>query len=111
MEARAKVNFLMISPRKLRLVANEVRGYYIDDAISILRNMPKKGSKYLEKVILSAKANYIKMNPNAQEKNIFIKKLLVDQGPTLKRFRPRARGRAFKRLKRTSKITVIVSEV
>ncbi|GIX42824.1 MAG: 50S ribosomal protein L22 [Leptospiraceae bacterium] len=110
MEAKAVSNFLMISPRKLRLVADEVRGYLVDDAISILKNMPKKGARLLEKAILSAKANYMNLNPNANESQIYIKKLYVDQGPILKRYRPRARGRAFRRLKRTSKITVVVSE-
>ncbi|MCS7204676.1 MAG: 50S ribosomal protein L22 [Leptospiraceae bacterium] len=110
MEAKAISNFLIISPRKLRLVANEVRGYYVDDALSILRNMPKKGARFLEKTILSAKANYLFLNQKADEKKIYIKKLYVDAGPILKRYRPRARGRAFRRLKRTSKITVVVAE-
>lgn len=110
MEAKCVTNFVIMSPRKLRLVADEVRGYNVDDAISILKNMTKKGSRILEKSIISARANYLNLNPNANTNNIYIKKLLIDQGPTLKRFRPRARGRAFKRLKRTSKITLIVAE-
>jgi large subunit ribosomal protein L22 len=110
MEAKSISNFLMISPRKLRLVANEVRGYQVDDALSILKNMPKKGARLLEKAIKSAKSNYININPNADINRIYIKKLYIDQGPVLKRYRPRARGRAFRRLKRTSKITVVVSE-
>jgi large subunit ribosomal protein L22 len=110
MEAKAVSNFLMISPRKLRLVADEVRGYLVNDALSILRNMTKKGARLLEKAIISAKANYLNLNSNADENKLYIKKLYVDQGPTLKRFRPRARGRAFRRLKRTSKIVVVISE-
>lgn len=110
MEAKAVSNFLMISPRKLRLIANEVRGYQVDDAISILNNLPKKGARLLEKAILSAKANLLNKKSDADINQIYIKKLYIDQGPVLKRFRPRARGRAFRRLKRTSKITVVVSE-
>lgn len=110
MEAKAVSNLLLISPRKLRLVADVVRGYYVNDAMSILKNMPKKGARFLEKIIWSARSNYLYLNPNADENKIFIKKLYVDAGPVLKRIRPRARGRAFRRLKRTSKITVVVSE-
>lgn len=110
MESKAVSNFLMISPRKIRLIANEVRGYQVNDALSILKNIPKKGARYLEKIILSASANYKHINPNTEIDNLYIKKLYIDQGPVLKRFRPRARGRAFSRLKRTSKITVVVSE-
>ncbi len=110
MEAKCVTNFIIMSPRKLRLVADEVRGYNVDDALSILRNMTKKGARILEKSILSARANYLNLNPKANSSNIYIKKLLIDQGPTLKRYRPRARGRAFRRLKRTSKITLIVAE-
>lgn len=110
MEAKAVSNFLMISPRKLRLIANEVRGYQVDDAVSILNNLPKKGAKFLEKTILSAKANLLNKKPDADINQIYIKKLYIDQGPVLKRYRPRARGRAFSRLKRTSKITVVISE-
>ncbi|MFN3603987.1 MAG: 50S ribosomal protein L22 [Leptonema sp. (in: bacteria)] len=110
MEAKAVSNFLMISPRKLRLVANEVRGYLVEDAISILNAMPKKGAKYLKKIILSASSNYKNLNKNFDSNKMYIKKLYVDQGTVLKRFRPRARGRAFMRLKRTSKVTVVISE-
>ncbi len=110
MEAKAVVNYVLISPRKIRLVADEIRGYGVNEALSVLRNIPKKGARLLEKAVFSARSNFIKMNPEVDEFKIYIKKLYIDQGPTLKRIRPRARGRAFRRLKRMSKITVVISD-
>lgn len=110
MEAKAVSRFLMISPSKVRLVANEVRGFPVNEALSLLKFMPKKGARFLEKAIQSAKANLMNNATGANEEELYVKKVYVDQGPTLKRFRPRARGRAMSRLKRTSNITVVVGD-
>ncbi len=110
MEAKAVSRFLMISPRKVRLVADEVRGFPVDEALNILRFMPKKGARFLEKTIQSARANLLNNSTGVNEDRIFVKKVYVDQGQTLKRFRPRARGRAMRRLKRTSNITVVIGD-
>lgn len=110
MEAKAVSRFLMISPRKVRLVADEVRGFPVDEALNILRFMPKKGARFLEKTIQSARANLLNNSAGVNEDRIFVKKVYVDQGQTLKRFRPRARGRAMRRLKRTSNITVVIGD-
>jgi len=110
MEAKAVSRFLMISPRKVRLVADEVRGFPVDEALNILQFMPKKGARFLEKAIQSAKANLLNNSSGVKEDRMFVKKVYVDQGPTLKRFRPRARGRAMRRLKKTSNITVVIGD-
>lgn len=110
MEAKAVSRFLMISPRKVRLVADEVRGFPVDEALNILQFMPKKGARFLEKAIQSAKANLLNNSAGVKEDRMFVKKVYVDQGPTLKRFRPRARGRAMRRLKKTSNITVVIGD-
>lgn len=110
MEAKAVSRFLMISPRKVRLVADEVRGFPVDEALNILQFMPKKGARFLEKAIQSAKANLLNNSTGVKEERMFVKKVYVDQGPTLKRFRPRARGRAMRRLKKTSNITVVIGD-
>jgi large subunit ribosomal protein L22 len=110
MEAKAVSRFLMISPRKVRLVADEVRGFPVDEALNILQFMPKKGARFLEKAIQSAKANLLNNSTGVKEDRMFVKKVYVDQGPTLKRFRPRARGRAMRRLKKTSNITVVIGD-
>jgi len=110
MEAKAISKFLMISPRKVRLVADEVRGFPVSEALTILRFMPKKGARFLEKTIASARANLLNHDSAITEDRVYIKKVYVDQGPTLKRFRPRARGRAMRILKKTSNITVVVGD-
>lgn len=110
MEAKAVSKYLMVSPRKVRLVADEVRGFPVDEALNLLRFMPKKGARFLEKAIASARANLLNNSENVKQDRIFVKKVYVDQGATLKRFRPRQRGRAMRRLKYTSNITVVVGD-
>jgi len=110
MEARAVGKHIRISPQKARLVADVVRGMNVDKAISTLKFMPKKGAGILRKVIESAVANATQ-DDQVDVDNLFIKKIAIDGGPSLKRIRPRAMGRATKIIKRTSHITVVIDEV
>ena len=109
MEARAVGKYIRISPQKARLVADVVKGMNVDKAISTLKFMPKKGAGILRQVIESAVANATQ-NDEVDVDHLFIKKIAVDGGPSLKRIRPRAMGRATKIIKRTSHITVILDE-
>ncbi|MBL8019445.1 MAG: 50S ribosomal protein L22 [Leptospirales bacterium] len=109
MEAKSTGKFLLSAPRKIRLVADEIRGYSYPEAMDILRFIPRKGSRYLEKVLKAACHNATSLQKEVKEADLFIKKVYVDMGPTLKRFRPRARGRGMRRLKRMSHITVVLS--
>ena len=110
MEAKASANYILISPRKARLVADEIRGFELPEAVDILKNIPRKAAEILLKAVLSAGANAKVLNPDIKEEELFIKKVFIDGGPSLKRFNPRARGRADRILKRTSKITVVLSD-
>lgn len=109
MEAKATLRYKRISPRKARLVADLIRGKNVNEALSILSLTPKAGARILEKLVLSAVAN-------GQEKGISdpddlqVGEIKVDEGPTMKRFRPRARGRATMIRKRTSHITVVLTD-
>jgi len=109
MEAKAIGNHIRISPQKARLVADVVRGMNADKAITTLRFMPKKGAAILRKIIESAVAN-ASQDDSIDVDNLYIKKVYVDDGPSLKRIRPRAMGRATGIIKRTSHITVILDE-
>ena len=109
METKAVGKYIRISPQKARLVADTVRGMNADQAITTLKFMPKKGAKILRKVIESAVANATQ-DDQVDVDNLFIKKVTVDGGPSLKRIRPRAMGWATKIIKRTSHITVVLDE-
>lgn len=109
MEAKAIAKTVRIAPRKARLVADLVRGKSVVDAIVILANTPKAASPIIDKVVKSAAANAIN-NHSMNEENLYVKEILVNEGPTLKRFRPRAKGSASPILKRTSHISVVVAE-
>jgi large subunit ribosomal protein L22 len=109
METKAVAKYIRISPQKARLVADVVRGMDADTAITTLKFMPKKGARILRKVIESAVANAIQTE-KVDTDTLYIKNILIDGGPMLKRFRPRAMGRATRVLKRTSHITVVVDE-
>lgn len=109
MEAKAIAKSLRIAPRKARLVADLVRGKSVSDALVILANTNKAASPLIDKVVKSASANAIN-NHSMNEENLYIKEILVNEGPTLKRFRPRAKGSASPIMKRTSHISVVVSE-
>jgi large subunit ribosomal protein L22 len=114
MEAKAVSRYVRITPRKARAVADLVRGRTVQEALSILALTPRKASPILRKAILSARANARVINDDAvdlQDTNLVIKEILIDSGPTLKRIRPRAQGRAFRVDKRTSHIKVTVATV
>ncbi|QSQ08972.1 50S ribosomal protein L22 [Koleobacter methoxysyntrophicus] len=109
MEARAVLRFARIAPRKVRIVLDLIKGKDVDEALSILRFTPKAASRVVEKLVKSAVAN-AENNNNMDRDSLYISKAYADQGPTLKRFRARAMGRANMIRKRTSHITVVVSE-
>jgi large subunit ribosomal protein L22 len=110
MESRAVAKYMRISPQKVRKLAFTVKGKRVGDGIDILKFMPQKATKMVLKVINSAVANASLKDENVDVDDLFIKNIYVDQGPTLKRFRARARGRGTRILKRTSHITVVLSE-
>ena len=108
-EVKAVAKFVRIAPRKVRIVMNLIRGKNVADAFAILKFTPKRGSKFIEKVLKSAVAN-AENNFDMDIEKLFVSTCFVDQGPTLKRIHPRSRGHAFGILKHTSHITVMVSE-
>ncbi|HJV47036.1 MAG TPA: 50S ribosomal protein L22 [Bacillota bacterium] len=109
MEAKAIARSIRIAPRKVRLVVDLIRGKKVGEALAILAHTPKAASPVVEKVLKSAIAN-AEHNYDLDPNGLVISQVFVDEGATLKRFRPRAMGRASKINKRTSHITVIVSE-
>ena len=109
METVAKLMSTRISPQKVRLVADQVRGLPIEQALQILTFSPKKAAVLVKKVLESAVAN-AEHNDGADIDELKVSKIYVDQGPTLKRMRARAKGRGTRILKRTSHITVAVAE-
>jgi large subunit ribosomal protein L22 len=109
METKAQAKYLHISPRKAHLVAREVCGKKVEEAVNLLTFTPKKGGRLLLKVLKSAIAN-ASHNAHLDIDSLYIKKIAVNAGPTLKRFMPRAMGRATRVLKRTAHITVILDE-
>ncbi|MBU1001470.1 MAG: 50S ribosomal protein L22 [Proteobacteria bacterium] len=109
METKAVAKYQRLSAQKARLVARNVLGMPVEDAINVLRFTPKKAAKLIGKVLHSAVANAEQL-PGVDVDNLVVKQVLVDEGPTLKRIKPRAMGRANRILKRTSHITVVVAE-
>lgn len=109
MEAKAVARTIRIAPRKVRLVIDLVRGKQVGDAFAILKHTDKAASTVVEKVLKSAIAN-AEHNYNMDINSLLIKEAFVNEGPTLKRFRPRAQGRAGLILKRTSHIHIVVAE-
>jgi len=109
MEVKAKARFIRITPRKARLVIDELRGKRVEDALNLLKFSPNKGAKVLDKIVRSAVAN-AEQNPGIDVDTLYVKRIHVDAGPTLKRWLPRAMGRATKILKRTSHVTVVLDE-
>jgi large subunit ribosomal protein L22 len=108
-QTRARAKYIRIAPRKVRLVVDLIRGKRVAEAFAILKLTPKKASPVVEKVLKSAVAN-AQNNHNMDVNRLYIKEAYVDPGPTLKRFHPRAQGRAYSIMKRTSHITVVVAE-
>lgn len=109
MQAKAVAKSVRIAPRKARLVVDLIRGKDVDEAIAILRHTQRGASPIIEKVVNSAIAN-AEHNYEMDANNLVITDAFVNEGPTLKRFRPRAMGRASQINKRTSHITIVVSE-
>jgi large subunit ribosomal protein L22 len=110
MEIRATAKFVRISPQKVRLLMDQIRGKRVEDALNSLSFTPKKGAHMLMKLINSAVAN-AEQNSGIDVDSLRISKVFADEGPTLKRWRPRARGRATRILKRTSHLTVVLDEI
>ncbi|NLX02046.1 MAG: 50S ribosomal protein L22 [Syntrophomonadaceae bacterium] len=108
-EARAVARFLRVSPFKARQVADLVRGKKIDEAVGILKYTNKKSAPLISKVLKSAIAN-AEHNNDMDSDELYVSEIYVDEGPTLKRMRPRAYGRADVRRHRTSHITVVLRE-
>ncbi len=110
MEVKAKLNYLRIAPRKIRLVADMIRRKKVEEAQIILGFAKKRGARPLLKLLNSALAN-AKNNFQLDADNLYISKITVDEGPKLKRWMPRARGRASEIQKKTSHITLILNEI
>ena len=110
MEARAKLSYARISSRKVKIVIDMIRNKPVDVAMGILKNTPKAASELLIKLLASAVAN-AENNHNMDKNNLYIAEIYANQGPTLKRVRPRAQGRAFRIRKRTSHITIVLKEL
>jgi len=109
MEARAKLRYARLSPQKTRLVVDMVRGKGVQDALNILKFSPQKAAAVVSKLVSSAVANAEQKGVSDVDR-LFVKTINVDQGPALKRFLPRAQGRATKIRKPTSHITVVLDE-
>jgi large subunit ribosomal protein L22 len=109
MEVRSTVQYISISPQKLRLVVDKVRGLPAADAIAILRFMPQKGAEFVSKAIASGMAN-AENNFDLDPADLVVQTIFADGGPAMKRFKAGARGRYKPRKRRTSHLTVILSE-
>ncbi len=109
MEARAVSKYVRISPRKVRMIVDALKGKPVEDGLNALKFMPQKAAGLVEKTIRSALAN-AEQNTDLDVDQLVIRNIIADQGPTLKRWRARARGRGTRILKRTSHITVILAE-
>lgn len=109
MEAKAIAKYVRMSPRKARLVADLIKGKDIHEAEAILRYTPNKASGVIKKVMLSAAAN-AENNLGLDKANLVVKNAIIDQGPSIKRIKPRAQGRADRMVHRTSHVTVVVAE-
>ena len=110
MQARASIKYVRTSPRKMRRVVDLIRGQHVEEARRILRFSPLGASRDIEKVLNSAVAN-AESQPGIVSQNLVVERAWVDPGPTLKRYRPRAYGRATKVRKRTSHVTVVVGSM
>ncbi len=110
MEARAKLSYARIAPRKVTIVLDLIRNQPLDKALAILQYTPKAASELLYKLVKSAAAN-AENNFNMDKNQLYVAECYVTPGPTLKRVRPRAQGRAYRILKRTSHITVVLKEL
>ena len=105
LEAKATLKYARISARKVKIVADLIRGKNVDEALAIVKFTPKASSEVIEKLLKSAIANA----ENKHEK-LYVAEIFANQGPTLKRIRPAAKGSAVRIRKRTSHITIVVRE-
>lgn len=113
MEAVAKLNNVPTSPRKMRVVADMIRGERVNKALSILKFESKVGAAKLEKLLLSAIANWQQKHEDAkiEEADLIVKEISVDSGRMLKRLRPAPQGRAHRIRKRSNHVTIVVSSL
>lgn len=113
MEAVAKLNNVPTSPRKMRLVADMIRGQRVNKALTLLKFEPKVGAGKLEKLLLSAVANWQAKNEDAslEDADLFVKLIYVDSGKILKRLRPAPQGRAHRIRKRSNHVTLVVDSM
>ena len=109
MEVKAKLKYVRISPQKVRLLSSAIKGKSVETALDTLKFMPQKAAGIVEKIVRSAAAN-AEQNTNLDIDDLIVSNLIVDNGPMLKRYRARARGRGTRILKRTSHITVVLAE-
>ncbi len=109
METAARLKFARISPQKARLIADQVRGQSVEKALDVLKFSQKKAAKIVGKVLESAIAN-AEHNEGADIDELSVTQIYVDAGPSMKRIRPRAKGRANRIIKRTSHITLMVGD-
>jgi len=109
MEAKAHARYIRIAPRKVQLIMDLIRGKEVGEAIAILRHTPRSASPVVEKILNSAIAN-AEHNFSLDPNKLVVSQAFANPGPTMKRFRPRAMGRASRINKRTSHITLVVSE-
>ena len=109
MEAKATVRYIRISPRKVSIVCDQIRGKSVKDAEAILALIPKAASEPLAKLVSSAAAN-AENNHGMDPEKLYVAETYATPGPIIKRFMPRAKGRAYGIKKRTSHVTVVVKE-
>ena len=109
LEAKATLKYARISARKVKIVADLIRGKNVDEALAIVKYKPKAASEIIEKLLKSAIANAENNHSMAHEK-LYIDEIYANQGPTLKRIRPAAKGSAVRIRKRTSHITIVLKE-
>lgn len=110
MEANAIAKYVRISPLKVNYICSEIRGKHVDEAAALLAVTPKRGAKELLKVLNSAIAN-AENNLHLDRENLYVKEAYANDGPTMKRIRPKAKGMAHPILKRSSHLGVVVAEI
>jgi len=108
-EARAIAKYIRISPLKVNFICREITGKQVDEALGILKFTPKRGAKVLEKVLNSAVAN-AENNFNMDRESLYVSEAFANDGPHMKRWRPKAKGMAYPIIKRSSHIGVVVKE-
>ena len=110
LEAKATLKYARISTRKVKIVADLIKGKNVNEALAIVKFTPKAASEIVEKLLKSAIAN-AENNHNMNSQNLYVAEIYANQGPTLKRIRPAAKGSAVRIRKRTSHITIVLREM